>query len=295
MSGNEFATEEIRYLDRPDGARIAYGITRGDAPRPLLALAHGMGSNLTRWTEFFAQTALARHWDLMRMDMRGHGRSVWRGRTGMEIWCDDLAAILDAEGYLRAVVGGNCLGANFALHFARLYPSRTAGLVLVEPMPLRAQSGLLRRLRWLAPVLQLAADGIRVLNALGLQRRRLPVLDLEALDAASRVAVRRDPQTISHLYASPFFDLRFMPSAAYLQDLLELWRPVPLETIDAPALALPSTGAHFTDPALVAAALGALPRLTLEFIEALHWIPTEQPQPMRAAIERWCESLRECI
>ncbi len=111
-------TEKIRILRRPDGAEIAYGVTRGNAPRPLLALAHGMGSNMTRWSEFFGQTALRASWDLLRFDMRGHGGSLWRGRTGMEIWCDDLAAILDAERYERAVVGGNCLGANFALHFA---------------------------------------------------------------------------------------------------------------------------------------------------------------------------------
>ena len=283
--------EEIRTLDRPGGARIAYRLARGNAPRPLLALAHGMGSNMTRWSEFFGQTALRASWDLLRFDMRGHGGSLWRGRTGMEIWCDDLAAILDAERYGRAVVGGNCLGANFAVFFAHRYPHRTAGLVLVEPMPLEAQAGLLRSLRWLAPLLRLAAAGIRALNALGLHRRRLPLLDLEELDKASRAAARQDPQAISRLYASPFFDLRYMPSAAYLQDLLELWRPARLDTIVAPALALPSTGARFTDPALVDEALRALPRLTLEHIEALHWIPTEQPKQMREAIERWCERL----
>jgi len=285
--------EQVRTLDRPDGARVGYGIVRGETPRPLLALAHGMGSNMTRWSEFFEQTTLKASWDLLRFDMRGHGRSVWRGRLGMEIWCDDLAAILDAERYERAVVGGNCLGANFALHFAHRYPRRTAGLVLVEPMPLEAHTGLLRSLRWLAPLLRLAAGGIRVLNALGLRRRRLPFLDLEELDKVSRAAARQDPQAISRLYASPFFDLRFMPSAAYLQDLLELWRPLRLETIAAPALALPSTGAHFTDPARAEEALRALPRLTLERIAALHWIPTEQPQQMREAIERWCENLRQ--
>jgi pimeloyl-ACP methyl ester carboxylesterase len=158
-------------------------------------------------------------------------------------------------------------------------------------MPPEAHTGLLRKLRWLAPLLRLAAESIRVLNALGLRRRRLPVLDLEALDTASREAVRQDPQAISRLYASPLFDLRYMPSAAYLQDLVELWRSVELKTIAVPVLALPSSGRHFTDPALAERALRALPRLTLEFIPALHWIPTEQPERMREAIERWCKGI----
>jgi pimeloyl-ACP methyl ester carboxylesterase len=284
-------SERARTLDRPDGARVGYGIVRGAKPRPLLALAHGMGSNMTRWSEFFKETALKASWDLMRFDMRGHGRSIWRGRVGMEIWCDDLAAILDTEGYKGAVIGGNCLGANFALHFAHRYPARTLGLALIEPMPPEAHTGLLRRLRWLAPLLHFAAGSIRALNALGVYRRRLPILDLEALDAASREAVQQDPQAISRLYASPLFDLRYMPSAAYLQDLVELWRPVELKTISVPVLALPSSGRHFTDPALAERALRTLPQLTLEFVPALHWIPTEQPERMREAIERWCRNV----
>src|SRR5450759_470847 len=128
-------TEEMRSLRRPDGANLAYGITRGTSPRPLLALIHGLASNMTRWSEFIEQTTLAQTWDLMRLDLRGHAGSLWRGRIGMEIWCDDLAAILDAEGYKRAVVGGHCLGANLAVHFAQRHAQRTQGLVLIEPMP----------------------------------------------------------------------------------------------------------------------------------------------------------------
>jgi hypothetical protein len=56
-------------------------------------------------------------------------------------------------------------------------------------------------------------------------------------------------------------------------------------------LALIASGEHFTDPLLVEHALAALPQLTPKRIEALHWIPTEQPQAMRSAIEQWCESL----
>jgi len=93
--------ESIRTLHRPDGAEIAYGIVRGGAARPLLVLVHGMGSNRTRWSEFFEETSLKASWDLLRLDLRGHGASPWRGRTGMEIWSEDLAAILDAQANLR--------------------------------------------------------------------------------------------------------------------------------------------------------------------------------------------------
>ena len=290
----EFVNEHIRSLERPDGARIAYGIIRADGPRPLLALAHGMGSNMTRWSGFFGQTALKASWDLLRLDLRGHGGSPWRGPTGMEIWAEDLAAILDAEGYDRAVVGGHCLGANFAMEFAHRKPDRTRGLVLVEPMPRSAQAGALRRLQPLAPLIRLAAGAVRALNAIGIRRRRVEHLDLMALDTATRIAMasERSARAMTRIYASPFFDLRYMTTAAYLQDIVELWRSVPpLGAIGVPALALVSTGRHFTDPSLVQQTMAAMPRLTLKRIEALHWIPTEQPQAMREAIEQWCERL----
>jgi len=286
--------ERFRTLKRPDGASIAYGIVRGEARRPLLVLAHGMGSNMTRWSEFFAQTKLKASWDLLRVDLRGHGASRWRGRTGMEVWIDDLAAVLDAEGYDRAVVGGHCLGANFALDFAHRKPARTRGLVLIEPMPRAAQVGTMRALQPLAPLLRLASGTVRAANALGIKRRRIEDLDLRELDKATRatMAAQRSAEAMTRIYASPFFDLRYMTTAAYLQDLIEVWRELPpLAEIRVPALVLVSTGRHFTDPSRVQRAMAAIPRLTLKRIDALHWVPTEQPAAMRESIEQWCESL----
>jgi len=253
-----------------------------------------MGSNMTRWSEFFEQTTLKASWDLARLDLRGHGDSPWRGRTGLEIWSEDLSAVLDAEGYDKAVVGGHCLGANFALNFAHRKPERTRGLILIEPMPPAADRGTMRQLHLAAPLIALAVHAVRAANALGVRRRRLERLDLRTLDAATRSVMKsqQSARPLTRIYASPLFDLRYMTTAAYLQDLLELWRPLPpLATIRAPVLALISAGGQFVDPAEVKRALAALPLLTVLPLPALHWIPTEQPGAMREAIEQWCERL----
>jgi pimeloyl-ACP methyl ester carboxylesterase len=287
-------TEEIRNLRRAGGANLAYGITRGAAARPLLVLIHGAASNMTRWSEFFEQTTLTQTWDLMRLDLRGHAGSLWRGRISMEIWCDDLATILDAEGYGRAVVGGHCLGANLALHFAHRHAQRTQGLVLIEPMPPATQAGIMRRAQRLAPLLRLATSAVLMMNRLGIRRRRLEQLDLKQLDAVTRVsmAAQGNPDAMSRQYASPLLDLRSMPSAVYLQDLVQVGRPLPpFAAIRPPVLALTASGTGFTDPALVTQMLAAVPHLTLKRLDALHWIPTEQPQAMRLAIEQWCGTI----
>ena len=287
-------TESMRNLRRPDSASLAYGITRGASARPLLVLIHGVASNMTRWSEFIEQTTLTQSWDLMRLDLRGHAGSLWRGPISMEIWCDDLAAILDAEGYDRAVVGGHCLGANLAVHFAHRHAQRTQGLVLIEPMPPATQSGTLRRLQLLAPLLRFAIHVVLMMNRLGLRRRRLEQLDLKKLDAVTRanMAAQGNAEAMSRQYASPLLDLRSMPSAVYLQDLVQVGRPLPpFAAIRPPVLALTASGTGFTDPARVEQMLAAVPRLTLKRLEALHWIPTEQALAMRLAIEQWCSTL----
>ena len=87
---------------------------------------HGLASNSTRWSEFVATTSLREDWDILRLDLRGQGASVHRGRMGMDVWCDDLAAIVNAEPHETVVVVGHCLGANIALEFGRRRPKAGA-------------------------------------------------------------------------------------------------------------------------------------------------------------------------
>ena len=126
--GDADRVSSLRTLTAPDGATIAYRLWQPDRPRRLLVLLHGVASNMTRWSELVARTTLRDSWDLLRLDLRGQGASLHRGRIGMAEWCADLAGILDAEGYARAVVAGHCLGANIALEFGARHPGRASGL-----------------------------------------------------------------------------------------------------------------------------------------------------------------------
>ena len=259
----------------------------------MLVLLHGLASNSTRWSEFARESRLPGCCDLLLMDRRGQGRSTWRGATGMREWCDDIAGVLDKEGYPSAFVGGHCLGANVAIEFAARHPERTAGLVLVEPMPREALVGTLARVAKLRPLLALGVGAMRALNGLGIYRSRLRSCDLEALDRASRgrIAGGARSEDVLTIYASPFADLACMPLASYLRDLLAVTAPLPsLAGIAAPVLALLSRESTMTDPARTRAALAAFPDATCVEIAARHWIPTEQPAAMRTAIDDWIEA-----
>ena len=63
--------ETFRTLTVPDGATLAYRVKRGEAPRQVIVLIHGMASNMTRWSEFSEKTTLKKSWDLLRLDLRG--------------------------------------------------------------------------------------------------------------------------------------------------------------------------------------------------------------------------------
>ncbi len=287
--------ETLHTLITADGATLAYRRWRAPAPArglPPLVLLHGAASNMTRWSEFIEQTRLRETRDILRLDLRGHGQSPCRGRIGLEIWSDDIAAILKQEGIEQAILTGHCLGANIAVMFAARYPQMTASLVLLEPILHTALTGQLRRLRPFIPLLRLVVISIRGLNRLGLYRRHIDTLDLRELDREFRAHLQEPGggETLAKRYASPLHDLKIMPTANFLQDLIEVERPLPLGKIHAPFLALLSTGRTFADPDITRTLLSRLPQGEIHTLESKHWIPTEQPQAMQNEIESWCNN-----
>jgi pimeloyl-ACP methyl ester carboxylesterase len=280
----------LRTFTTGDGATVAYRLRRADEPRRTIVALHGLASNMTRWSECAGITRLAASWDILWLDLRGHGDSRFRGRVGMAVWCADLAALLAHESVPRAVLVGHCLGANLALWFARQVPARVAGLVLIEPMFRQALTGQLARVARLRPLIAAAVPPLRLLAALGLHRRHLARLDLAQLDREARAAMAGAGGAFPEArYASVREDLRSLPLSIYLQDMLAVTDPLPqLSDIAVPTLALLSAGTSFTDPEVTARSLAALPGCCIVRLPARHWIPTEQPEAMRRAIENWC-------
>jgi esterase len=286
--------ETASTLRTSDGVTHTYRLSRAPGSRGLIVLIHGLASNMTRWSEFIEHTPLKQKWDILRYDLRGHGESMTRGRIGMGQWCADLAAMLAHERYPKAYLVGNCLGANIALYFQAHYPDKVTGLVLVEPLLHDALRGTLRRLQIFKPLLLLLIGLIRLLNALGLYRRRLPTLDLRKLDAETRAAIAAaggDTRMIVSRYSAPWYDILYLPSANYLQFLLEVVRPPPLAAIQVPTLTLISLGTGFSDPDITRRLVGAIPNSEIFVIESRHWMMTEKPEEARLAIEQWFTNL----
>jgi pimeloyl-ACP methyl ester carboxylesterase len=282
--------ETVRTLTVNDGLTLHYRLWRTNGRRPLLVLLHGMASNLTRWSEFIEHTTLKESFDILRIDLRGHGESFTRRAIGMERWREDLEAILNAEGYEHAVFVGHSLGANVALHFAAYYPARVVGLVLIDPVFTEALRGQALWVYRFTPLVRAAIALLRFLNWMGLRRGSIENRDLRKLDEDARMRLLgtgNDDDFVKR-YTSPLADIKHFGTANYLQEFLELARAVPATpTLRAPMLVLISRAVTFTDTAATRVALKRYPHAQIDTLSAYHWPLTEKPVEVRNAIEIW--------
>ncbi len=246
-------------------------------------MLHGLASNATRWWRLPSVLAGRR---VLRPNLRGHAGARSKAPAGMREWCDDLAALLDAEAAARAVLVGHCLGANIAARFAARHPDHPAGVVLIEPMPREALTGSLRALKHLRFLFTFTGKAASALNGLGLKRRKLQPMNLEQWDRAVETG-----ELPLEEFASPLSDLRTTPSAGYFRSVAAIFEPLP-DSLQCPVLGMISSHSTMTDPARTRSALQKLGNVEIVELTAEHWIPTEQPDAMRAAIEAWLARLR---
>ena len=116
-----------------DGVDIYYEI-HGSGP-PLL-LTHGYSSTSAMWQGQI--DALSKHHKLVLWDMRGHGQSDYpedAAAYSEALTVADMAALLDAAGADKAIVGGLSLGGYMSLAFCRTHPERVRALLIIDTGP----------------------------------------------------------------------------------------------------------------------------------------------------------------
>jgi pimeloyl-ACP methyl ester carboxylesterase len=126
----------MNRLQRPDGVTLAFEVHNPLAPGVPLLLTHGFGATSGMWGPNIDALSVDR--PVIVWDQRGHGSSDApdeMNRYSEAISVADMAAILDAAGAERAVVGGMSLGGYLSLAFHLAHPQRVAALVLVDTGP----------------------------------------------------------------------------------------------------------------------------------------------------------------
>ena len=126
------AGQRIGFATARDGVRIAYAVS-GRGP-VVVVVPHWFSHLELEW-----DSPVRRHWiaalsagnTVIRYDLRGSGLSD-RGvvAQSLELWLDDLAAVLDAAGVDRCALLGVCQAGPIAVAFAARRPERVRALVL---------------------------------------------------------------------------------------------------------------------------------------------------------------------
>jgi pimeloyl-ACP methyl ester carboxylesterase len=122
----------MAFLNR-DGVNIYYE-QRGKGPAVLLS--HGYSASARMWAG--QMEALSDRYHMIAWDMRGHDRSDSPDNPALyshETTVGDMAAILDACGVKRAVIGGLSLGGFMTAAFNLAHPERVLALMLFDTGP----------------------------------------------------------------------------------------------------------------------------------------------------------------
>lgn len=289
---NKDLHERLLHIKAEDGASIGYRLLGSQQSRPLLTLIHGLASNSTRFSEFVEFTQLKNKWDIIRVDLRGHGESMYRKNYSRATWVADLNYVLQHEHYQQSVLMGHSLGAQVAIEYAYRFPDKSRGLILIDPVFPEHLQGRLAKAKNYQCFLAFVRNTLRLINKAGLKRWRLPKRDLRELDEQTRRTLAQQPGLkIADLYTNPLADFKYIPLANYLQDINEVIKPLPpLEEIKIPVLVLLSGGATVSSFDQTREMINRFPDASIEVVDADHWLLTEKPEETRRIIEKWCDS-----
>lgn len=202
------------------GARLYYE-TYGQG-EPLLLL-YGYGQAIGAW--HLQITELAKHFRVLAVDTRGHGRSLDETNPELtyDLLAEDVRQLLDHLQVRRVRVLGWSDGANTALHLARRAPDYVAALVLVganlSPAPEAVDPALLALLQQELAALPPTSAAARW-HRLQLQEPHLRPTDLAPLHVPTLVLAGQydiilEAHTRALAAALPGAELTIFPEASH--------------------------------------------------------------------------------
>ena len=133
MGASKEHRQRIRYVETPDGTRLAWAESGAGAPvvkaaNWLTHLEYEWESPIWKhWLQFFSA-----HFRFIRYDERGCGMSEWRtGELDVDTWTSDLESVIDAAKLDEPLtLLGISQGAVACIAYAIRYPERVGRLIL---------------------------------------------------------------------------------------------------------------------------------------------------------------------
>jgi len=153
-------SSEMQHLTASDGLQLAYAVDDFSDPwgahEPLILIHAAMGSSrrLYKWVP-----TLARHFRLVRPDMRGHGATQIPGpdQLSLKLLTQDTIELADHLGLKQFHIAGSSAGAIVAMQTTLDYPARIKTLTNFASTP-GLKNSLIDMDKWVSHI---RAKGIR--------------------------------------------------------------------------------------------------------------------------------------
>jgi 3-oxoadipate enol-lactonase len=240
---------------------------------PVLLL-HGLGSSARDWEH--QVPVLAREFQVLTCDLRGHGRSDRPpGPYSPGLFAADVASLLRAVEVSPVHVVGLSLGGAVAFQLALDAPSLVRSLVIVNSAP--------------EFIVRTARDRLRLFERLGFVR----LLGMRAMGAVLSRKLFPNPE---HALLRKTFRARFAQNdrRAYLDSLRALvgWSVIArLGEIACPTLIITSDH-DYTPVAAKEAYAARIPLAQVKVIaDARHAVPVERPEEFNAAVLEFIQAV----
>ncbi len=265
-----------------DGSAIWFQVREPGAGSDEVPIVCSDGIGCDGYVWKYLEPELSRERAVIRWHYRGHGKTPLPRdpeRVAIADSADDLAAVLDAAGYDRAILAGHSMGVQVSLEAWRRARSRVAGLVLVcgsYGNPLRTFKGK-RTLEDALPLARFAIHRVpRLVTAFW--RSVLPTdfaYRIATLTEINRELIRRE-DFFPYLEHMASVDVRLfvdMLAAAGRHSAREL-----LPAIDVPTLIVAGDRDSFTPTSLSEEMHAAIPDSELMIVRGgSHTTPIERP------------------
>jgi pimeloyl-ACP methyl ester carboxylesterase len=105
----------------------------GEPTARTVVLLHALGDRGADWGA--VARALATNFQVVNVDLRGHGNSDWSDSYSFELMRDDVIALLDALELSEVVLIGHSMGGVVAYLLAQAEPNRIAALIVEDASP----------------------------------------------------------------------------------------------------------------------------------------------------------------
>lgn len=125
---------KMKSFESRDGIKISYHLWNGTKNKKWMVFIHGLGGNLTTWEKIIKK--LKKKYNLVAMDLRGHGRSARPRKKSVYEHHHNAEDVIDLLNHLKikkATIVGHSSGALVALDTASRFPKRVDSIVLLAP------------------------------------------------------------------------------------------------------------------------------------------------------------------